>query len=134
MLRQQALELAIKQGKSLLEQLQRGDKPALSWSATQTITRVQHDPLDKETARKIFQASATGLPRFIGAESAKNGYVLVRIDAVKDGAKLDDEKRMRYTQKLRQISGEEMFQAYLSDAKQQAAIKVTLPETATARP
>jgi peptidyl-prolyl cis-trans isomerase D len=134
LLKQQALELAIKQGKSLLEQLQRGDKPALSWSAPQTITRVQHDPLDKEAARKIFQTSATGVPRFVGVESAQNGYVLVRIDAVKDGAKLDGEKRMRYTQKLRQISGEEMFQAYLSDAKQQATIKVTLPETATARP
>ena len=134
LLRQQALELAIKQGKSLLEQLQRGDKPALSWSAPQTITRTRHDPLDNETARKIFRASSTGLPQFVGAESAQNGYVLVRIDAVKDGAKLDDEKRMRYTQKLRQISGEEMFQAYLSDAKQRATIKVTLPETATARP
>ncbi|MBI5437393.1 MAG: SurA N-terminal domain-containing protein [Nitrosomonadales bacterium] len=134
LLRQQALELAAKQGKTLLEQLQRGDKPALNWAAPQTITRAQHGSLDKEMARKIFQADAARLPQFVGAESAQNGYVLARIDAVKDGAKPDETKRARYAQQLRQVSGEEMFQAYLSDAKQQAAIKITLPEAETARP
>ncbi|MDD5300999.1 MAG: SurA N-terminal domain-containing protein [Gallionella sp.] len=130
LLRQQALELAAKQGRTLLEQLQRGDKPALNWTAAQTVTHVQHGSLDKGLVRKIFQADATKLPRFVGAESAQNGYVLVRIDAVKDGAKPDDAKRASYVQQLRQMSGEEMFQAYLADAKQQAAIKITLPETA----
>ena len=83
--------------------------------------------------RKIFQANAAKLPQFVGAESAQNGYMLVRIDAVKDSAKPDEAKLVRYAQQLRQMSGEEMFQAYLSDAKQQATIKVTLPET-TVRP
>ena len=133
LLRQQALELAVKQGNTLLEQLRRGDKTALNWTAAQAITRAQYGSLDKEIVRKIFQANTANLPQFVGAESAGNGYMLVRIDAVKDGAKPDDSKRARYAQQLRQMSGEELFQAYLSDAKQQAAIKVTLPET-TARP
>ncbi|MDO8465350.1 MAG: SurA N-terminal domain-containing protein [Gallionella sp.] len=134
LLRQQALELAAKQGKLLLEQLQRGDKSTLNWGAPQTVTRAQHGLLDKEMARKVFQAGTAKLPQFVGAESPQNGYVLVRIDAVKDGAKPDDTKRARYVQQLRQMSGEEMFQAYLSDAKQQAAIKITLPEAQTVRP
>ena len=134
LLRQQAMELAIKQGKTLLEQLQRGDKPALNWSAAQTVTRAQYGSLDKELVRKIFRASAAKLPQFIGAESAQSGYVLVRIDAVKDGEKLDDAKHARYAQQLRQMIGEEMFHAYLADAKQQAAIKVDLPGAATVRP
>ncbi|MDO8813473.1 MAG: peptidylprolyl isomerase, partial [Gallionella sp.] len=130
LLRQQALEMAAKQGNTLLEQLRHGDKTALNWTVAQTITRAQYGSLDKEMVRKVFQANAAKLPQFIGAESAQNGYMLVRIDAVKDSAKPDEAKLVRYAQQLRQMSGEEMFQAYLSDAKQQATIKVTLPETA----
>lgn len=54
----------------------------------------------------------------------------MRIDAVKEGGKADDAKHAGYAQRLRQLSGEEMFRAYLADAKQQADIKVNLPEKA----
>jgi len=130
LLHQQALELAAKQGKTLLEQLQRGDKSALSWTAAQTVTRAQQGSLDKELVRKIFQADAAKLPQYVGAETPQNGYMLVRIDAVKEGGKPDDAKRAGYAQKLRQLTGEEIFRAYLADAKQQATIKVKLPGTA----
>lgn len=130
LLRQQAMELAAKQGKTLLEQLQRGDKPAVNWTAAQTVTRAQHDSLDMGLVRKIFQADAAKLPQYVGVEASQNGYLLVRIDAVKEGDKPDDAKRAGYAQKLRQLTGEEMFKAYLADAKQQATIKVSLPEAA----
>lgn len=130
---QQALAMAAKQGKTLLEQLQHGDKPAVNWIAAETITRAQHGLLDKELVQKIFQANAAKLPQFVGAESAQNGYVLVRVDAVKDAEKPNDAKHARYAQQLRQMIGEEILQAYLSDAKQQATIEVTLPETAAQR-
>src|SRR5450759_3624223 len=131
LLRQQALELAAKQGKSVLEQLQGGNKPAaLSWGAAQSVTRAQHGSLDIGLIRQIFQANAAKLPQFVGAEDAQNGYVLVRIDAVKEGAAIDDAKRARYAQQLRQLTGEEMSHAYQADAKQQATIKVNLPESA----
>ena len=129
LLRKQALEFVAKQGKTLLEQLQRGDKTELSWVAVQPVTRAQHGSLDKETVRKIFQADAAKLPQYVGTETP-DGYQLVRIDAVKEGEKLDDAKRARYVQQMRQMTGEEMFRAYLADTRQQATIKVNLPETA----
>jgi len=58
----------------------------------------------------------------------------VRIDAVKEGEAISDEKRSSYIQKLRQLTGEEMSRAYLSDAKQHASIKVNLPEKVTVQP
>lgn len=130
LLRQQALDLAVKQGETVLAQLQRGDKPALGWSPSQTITRSQHGPLDVELVRQIFQADATRLPQYVGAKVTQNGYALVRIDAVKENGAIDDMKRARYAQQLRQLTGEEMFQAYLADARQQATIEVNLPEKA----
>jgi peptidyl-prolyl cis-trans isomerase D len=127
---QQALDLAIKQGETILTQLQHGDKPTLGWSAAQTITRAQHGPLDVELVRQIYQADAAKLPQYVGAKAGQNGYVLVRIDEVKETGAIDDVKRARYAQQLRQLTGEEMFQAYLADAKKQATIKVNLPEKA----
>jgi peptidyl-prolyl cis-trans isomerase D len=130
LLHQQALALAAKQGEVLLEQLQHGAKPKLSWGAAQTVTRLKHGSLDAGLVRQIFQAKTSGLPQYIGAEDAQNGYILVRIDAVKEGDAINDAKRAQYAQQLRQLTGEELFQAYLSSAKQQATIKVSLPAKA----
>ncbi|MDP1996932.1 MAG: SurA N-terminal domain-containing protein [Gallionella sp.] len=129
LLRQQALELAVKQGRALLEQLQRGDKPALNWAAVQTVTRARPGSLNADMVRKVFQADATMLPQYVGAETPQDGYVLVRIDTVKEAEKPDDKKRAGYAQQMRQLTGEEMLRAYLADAKQQATIQVNLPET-----
>jgi len=134
LLRQQALELAVKQGKSILEQLQAGSKPALSWGPAQSVTRAQHGSLDTGLVRQIFQANAASLPQFVGAETPQNGYMLVSIDAVKEGAAVDDAKRARYVQQLRQLTGEEMSHAYLADVKRQATITVNLPEAGTVQP
>jgi peptidyl-prolyl cis-trans isomerase D len=83
--------------------------------------------------RQIFQANTAKLPQYVGAEDAQNGYVLVRIDEVKEGEPVDDAKLTRYEQQLRELTGEELSFDYLADAKQQAKIKVNLPEAATAQ-
>lgn len=132
--RQQALVLAAKQGKAMLEQLQHGEKTALTWGAAQSVTRSQHAALGIELARQVFQVNAAKLPQYVGAEVEKTGYVLVRVDAVKEGDKVEHSKQVRYAQQLRQLTGEAMFQAYLNDAKQKATIKLTLPESKTAQP
>ncbi|MCR4303924.1 MAG: SurA N-terminal domain-containing protein [Gallionella sp.] len=126
---QQALELAAKQGMALLERLQKGDKPALKWGTAQDVTRLKPGSLDMGLVRKIFQVDPARLPQYAGAVDVQKGYVLARVDAVKDEA-VDGAKRARYAQQLRQLTGEEMFKAYLSDAKQQASIKVNMPEKA----
>jgi peptidyl-prolyl cis-trans isomerase D len=134
LLHQKALELAVAQGKSLLEQLQGGAKPALSWSANQDITRAKHGSLGIGLVRLIFQADKSKLPQFVGAEDAQNGFVLVRVDAVKAVEDVDDAKRARYAQQLRQLSGEELSRDYLADVRQQATIKVNLSEAAPSQP
>ena len=127
--RQQALKLATEQGRALLGQLQRGDKPVMSWNEAQTVTRARRGSLNVDMIRKIFQVDVASLPQYVGAETPENGYVLVRIDAVKEAEKPDDKKRANYAQQMRQLTGEEMLRAYLADAKEQATIEVNLPET-----
>jgi peptidyl-prolyl cis-trans isomerase D len=131
LLHQKALDMAAKQGKMLLGQLQQGSKPALDWSVAQTITHAQHGALDVEMVRQLFQVNSAKLPQYVGAESPQGGYVVVRVDAVKNGEKPDDVKRERYAQQLRQMTGDELFQAYIADAKQNAKIVLKLPATET---
>jgi peptidyl-prolyl cis-trans isomerase D len=125
-----ALDSAVKQGTMLLGQLQQGSKPALEWSVAQAVTHGQHGALDAAMVRKLFQADGNKLPQYVGAETPNNGFTIVRIDAVKQGDKPDDVKRSRYAQQLRQMTGDELFQAYLADAKKDAKIKLKLPEAA----
>lgn len=127
LMHQQALALAAAQGKAVLEELQKGGKPKVSWGATQSVTRAQHGSLDIGLVRQIFQASAAKLPQYVGAEDPQGGYVLVRIDSVKDVEDVNETKRVQYAQQLRQMTGDEMFRAYLSDARLQATVKLSLP-------
>ncbi|MCX7192173.1 MAG: SurA N-terminal domain-containing protein [Proteobacteria bacterium] len=129
-----ALDMAVKQGRMLLGQLQQGTKPALDWSVAQTITHAQHGALDVAMVRQLFQADSTKLPQYVGVEAPGGGFVIVRVDAVKNAEVPDDVKRGRYAQQVRQMTGEEMFQAYIADAKKDAKIKLKLPEAATAKP
>ncbi len=124
---QRALQLAVAQGKAMLEELQKGGKPAVSWGATQTITRAQHGSLDIGLVRQIFQANPAKLPRYVGTEDPQNGFTLVRIDSVRDGEEINQAERVQYAQQLRQMIGEEMFRSYLADARQKASIKLNLP-------
>lgn len=122
--RQQALELVDKQGGELLNKLQRGEKPNVVWQSAQSITRAQHAGVDAELAQLVFKANATKLPAYVGVKTAQNGFALARIDAVKDVESTDESKRNRYLQQIRQITGEELLQAYLADAKKHADISM----------
>lgn len=119
--RLQASELATQQGKNLLDQLQRGEKASVGWKAAQNITRNQRTGIEPALLQAVFRADTSKLPAFVGVNSS-NGYVLARIDAVKDAASVDDSKRSRYTQQIRQMTGEALLNAYMADAKKRASI------------
>lgn len=131
---EKALDMAEKQGTMLLGQLQQGSKADLNWSSAETITHAQHGALNASMVRQLFQADSSKLPQYVGAEAPQGGFMIVRVDAVKDAVKPDAAKSERYTQQLRQMTGEEMFQAYIADAKKDAKIKLKLPEAAPQTP
>ena len=122
--RQQAQDLAVKQGKSFLAQLHQGDSVSVAWKAAQSITRSQHAALDNEFTRQIFKASVTKLPAYVGMESVQGGYMLARIDSVRQVEAIDESKRERYMQQISQMIGEELLQAYIADTKKQASISI----------
>jgi peptidyl-prolyl cis-trans isomerase D len=119
--KQQAAELAAQQGKILLEQLQRGEKASVSWKAAQSLTRSQRSGIEPELLQAVFRTDTGKLPAYAGVNS-QNGYVLARIEAVKETGSVDENKRSRYAQQIRQITGQELLLAYLADVKKRADI------------
>jgi peptidyl-prolyl cis-trans isomerase D len=119
--RLQASDLATQQGKKLLEQLQRGEKANVSWKMAQAATRNQRTGIEPELLQVVFRADTGKLPVYVGVDSPK-GYLLARIDAVKDAASIDEGKRSRYAQQIRQMTGDALMMAYMADAKKRANI------------
>ncbi len=133
LMREKVAVLAAEQGKATLEQLQKNAQLDLSWTKSQSITRSQHGALDLALTRQVFQVDVARLPQYVGAESAQGGYTIVRVEAVKAGDKPDDAKRAGYVNQLRQMAGEELFMAYMADAKSNAKIQINLRSTEQAK-
>ncbi len=124
LMRQQAHQLVLKQGKDMLALLQHGENPKLGWKPAQMITRAQQTGQNNELVRQVFQVDTAKLPAYTGAINAQGGYTLVRVDAVADTTEIDNAKHDGYLQQLRQITGEELFRAYLADARKNAEISM----------
>jgi peptidyl-prolyl cis-trans isomerase D len=121
---QQGMELMAKQGADLLNHLQHGEKSNVAWLPAQNVTRPQRAGMDIDLAKLIFKANTAKLPVYVGVQTAQNGYALARIDAVNDLATIDEGKRSRYLQQIRQVTGEELLQVYMADAKTHADISI----------
>ncbi|MBU0689761.1 MAG: SurA N-terminal domain-containing protein [Gammaproteobacteria bacterium] len=119
---QAALQAAEEQGKQTLAALQAGEQRKMVWKTALKLSRSQRSDLDPSLTHQIFLADTGKLPAYVGVVDAKNGYVIARIDAVKDVENIDPAKRERYTQQMRQVTGEALLSAYLANAKSGADI------------
>jgi peptidyl-prolyl cis-trans isomerase D len=117
-----ALQAAEEQGKQTLAALQAGEKKKTVWKTGLKLSRAQRSDLDPTLLQQIFLADTGKLPAYVGMVDVKSGYVIARIDAVKDVESIDPAKRERYAQQMRQVTGEALLSAYLADAKSGADI------------
>jgi peptidyl-prolyl cis-trans isomerase D len=117
----QVAELIVQQGNKMLEQLKRGEKVNVNWKVVPSISRGQHAGIAPELVQEIFRADTSKLPAYVGW-AGQSGYVFARIDAVKESASLDEGKRARIAQQIRQVTGEELLSAYMHDVKKKADI------------
>ena len=132
--REQAAELALKHGAQVEQQLQSGENPKLKWDALRSITRSEHGSFDLGLTRKIFQANVEELPQYVGSKTSSGDYIVVRIDEVKEGDAISQEKRESYIQQIRKMTGDEMGKAYLSLANEQADISLNISLEETPQP
>ncbi|MBS3936668.1 MAG: SurA N-terminal domain-containing protein [Sulfuritalea sp.] len=76
-----ALAQAVATGQAELDRLNRGEKPALNWSAPRWVSRMQAQDLGEEALKAVFAADPSKLPAYAGIRTA-SGYALYRIGQV----------------------------------------------------
>jgi peptidyl-prolyl cis-trans isomerase D len=120
--RQEAAELARKEGAAKLEQLRSGAAAGVKWSPPKVISRRDPQNLPPELLRPVMSADVSKLPAYIGLPVGEAGYMLVRVSKVMEGdPKAQGGDPM---QRAAGLSGAAQYQAYIASLRRQADIQV----------
>lgn len=123
--RELADTLAVKHGKEALEQLRKGEGAAdLKWGAPILISRQAAATLGQIAVGEIFKADAGKLPVYTGVANPKGGYMVIKVNRVVEPGNLEDAKKKSYTERLRQLSMQEYYKAFVASLKQKAEIVI----------
>jgi peptidyl-prolyl cis-trans isomerase D len=121
--RREALRLAEQDGTAKLEQLKKGENPALTWSASRMVSRRAAQGLQAEVLRKVVAADATKLPAYVGMAIPETGYLIVRITKVLEGeAPAAGDKQ--FEARAAGMQGAADYEAYVSSLKGRADISI----------
>lgn len=123
--RQQASAMAVNFGKEMLSQLQQGKEVAgLRWGDKKIVSRSKPADVDMPVVREAFKVKADKLPAYAGMENTKGGFDLIRLFAVVEAAKIDDQQRVAYRQRFANALTQEYMSAYLASLKQKTKVSV----------
>ena len=120
--REQAAELAQKDGAAKLEQLRKGADAGVKWSAPRTVSRRDAQGLPRELLAPIVAADVSKLPAYAGIPVPGSGYVLVRITKVieADPKEGNPESSARVGQQF----GVSQYEAYMASLRERADIEI----------
>lgn len=121
---QAAMDLAEKEGRAALEKLNKGETPALKWSAPQMVTLQKRQGLHAEAAQAVFSADTAKLPAYAGVPVSQGRFVIYRITKVKDAGETTPEQRKALAKQLTQMLGQEQYIAYLASLREHADVKI----------
>ena len=120
--RQEAAELARKDGEAKLEQLRKGGAAAgVKWGPPMTVSRRDPQKLPGEVLRPVMAADTSKLPAYVGLPAGDAGYMLVRVSKVVEG---DPKQGGDPLPRAAGLAGAAQFDAYLVSLRKQADISV----------
>ena len=122
--RDQAAQLAAKQGRELLAKLKQGDAGEVSWGAAKLVSRENAQGFAGPAVAEIFKADGGKLPAYAGIETPQGGYVLVKITRIVDAETFDAARRKAAADELRQMVAQEELNAYVASLKLKADVKI----------
>ena len=120
--RDQAAELAQKDGAAKIEQLRKGGDAGLKWSAAKTVSRRDAQGLPADILRQVVTADASKLPAYVGISIPGSGYLVMRITKVIDAEPKDTPADS--AARTGQLYGSAQYQAYLANLRQGADISI----------
>jgi peptidyl-prolyl cis-trans isomerase D len=120
--RQEAAELARKEGAAKLEQLRKGVEAGVKWSAPKAVSRRESQGVPNEVLRPVMRADVSKLPAYIGLPLADSGYLLVRITKVVEA---DPKKQSGDSaQRAAGLMGASQYDAYVASLRKQADVAI----------
>src|SRR5262245_806512 len=119
--RQEAGELARKDGAAKLEQLRKGAGDSVKWGQAKTVSRRDPQNLPLEVLRPVMSADAAKLPAYVGLPVGDAGYMLVRVSKVMEG---DPKQAGDPLPRAAALSGNAQYEAYLASLRKQADVSV----------
>src|SRR5712671_1024959 len=120
--RQQAAELAQKDGAAKLEQLRSGTDPGLKWGAPRMVSRRDAQGMPGDVLRPVVAADASKLPAYVGMPMGDAGYLLLRISRLVEAD--PKEKGSDVEARAGQLFGASQYEAYLGSLRSRADIQV----------
>jgi len=121
--RREALRLAEQEGTAKLEQLKKGENPALTWSAPRLVSRRAAQGLPGDALRRVVAADTSKLPAYVGMPVPDTGYLIVRITKVVDGQPPEAADK-QFEVRAAGMAGAADYEAYVSSLKGRASISV----------
>jgi peptidyl-prolyl cis-trans isomerase D len=118
--RQEAGELARKDGEAKLAELRKGGAAGVKWGAPMTVSRRDPKKLPGEVLRPVMAADTSKLPAYVGLP-AGDAYMLVRVSKVVEG---DPKQGGDPLPRAAGLAGAAQFEAYLASLRKQADISV----------
>jgi peptidyl-prolyl cis-trans isomerase D len=124
LIERQSQEMAEKEGKVMLEQLNQGNTVSVQWGAGQVVGySASSKDINDALRRQILSADTTKVPTYLGLKAA-NGYTVVRISKILEAEKVDDTKKKNMIAGLVQSTGQEQFSRYLTVLKEKSNVKI----------
>jgi peptidyl-prolyl cis-trans isomerase D len=125
LIRQQAAQLAIQEGRELLEQVKQGKDVKVAWGAPQLVSRGDVKGLSEPVALQVFRTGIANLPAYAGVESVNGGFTLIRVSRVVQAEKIEPEKSKALAQGLRELQGQEEMRAFIESLKSKTEVRVS---------
>jgi peptidyl-prolyl cis-trans isomerase D len=121
--RREALRLAEQEGTAKLEQLKKGENPALTWSAPRLVSRRAAQGLPADALRRVVATDTAKLPAYVGMPLPDTGYLIVRISKVVDGQPPEAADK-QFEARAASMTGAADYEAYLASLKGRASISI----------
>lgn len=125
-----AAELARKAGEDRLAVLKKTPS-ADGFGPETTVSRNKAGDLAGTALEAVMRADTRQLPAFVGIDLGANGYAVLRINKVEEGAKPDPARRQADLRQLEQLAGQHQFDAFYQSLKNRSEVKITRPVVTT---
>jgi peptidyl-prolyl cis-trans isomerase D len=120
-----ALKLAIKDGEDKLSRLMKGEAVDMKWSTSKTLSQDNAHDLSSQAVQAIFKAKTDKLPAYVGLTSHNNGYVVYRINELKNARpSQEDAESHKLLERYNQSVTEEEVAAWMATLKEQFPVEI----------